>query len=55
MSKKTDTVKLNLRLVPSLHKRLTAEDKRFDRSLQREIVFRLKTSFERPSGTATAA
>jgi predicted HicB family RNase H-like nuclease len=47
-----EEVKLNLRLAPELHKQLTAEAKRFERSLQREIVWRLRQSLEQPSATA---
>jgi hypothetical protein len=39
-------VKLNLRLVDTLHLRLTAAAKRSERSLQREIIFRLRSTFE---------
>jgi predicted HicB family RNase H-like nuclease len=45
-------VGLVLRLEPTLHERLTTEAKQSVRSLQGEIIFRLRNSFEQ---SATAA
>jgi predicted HicB family RNase H-like nuclease len=49
-----DTVKLNLRLDPTLHRRLAVEAKQSVRSLQGEIIFRLRNSFEQQPEVATA-
>jgi Mn-dependent DtxR family transcriptional regulator len=45
-------VNVVIRLQGSLHQRLTAEAKRFERSLQREMIWRLRKSLERQE-TAT--
>jgi predicted HicB family RNase H-like nuclease len=47
-------VKLVIRLQGSLHQRLTAEAKRFERSLQREMIWRLRQSLNRKSDEAAA-
>jgi predicted HicB family RNase H-like nuclease len=44
-------VNLNLRLASSLHERLVVEAKQFERSLQREIVWRLRQSLEQQQPT----
>jgi len=48
MERKED-VKLNLRIAPNLHRRLKAEARRLERSLNSEIVWRLRKSLEQPS------
>jgi predicted HicB family RNase H-like nuclease len=51
-----DTVKvLNLRLDEALHRQLTAEARRSVRSLNGEIVFRLRKSLEIEAPTAKQA
>jgi predicted HicB family RNase H-like nuclease len=47
-----EVIGLVLRLEPTLHERLTTEAKQSVRSLQGEIIFRLRNSFEQ-SATAT--
>jgi predicted HicB family RNase H-like nuclease len=43
---------LNLRLNEALHQQLTAEAKRSVRSLQGEIIWRLRKSLDQPEGAA---
>jgi len=47
-----EVIKLNLRLDEPLHRQLTAEAKRSVRSLNGEIIFRLRRSLERQSRKA---
>ena len=55
MERLDDAVKvLNLRLDEALHRQLTAEAKRSIRSLNGEIIFRLRRSLERQPEAATA-
>jgi predicted HicB family RNase H-like nuclease len=49
-----DAVKFNLRLDAGLHQRLTAEAKRHVRSLNGEILFRLRKSLDQPSKDAVS-
>jgi predicted HicB family RNase H-like nuclease len=51
MEKEDDGVKLNLRLDEGLHKQLAAEAKRSIRSLNGEIIWRLRQSLA-PAGRA---
>jgi len=46
------TVELCLRLDEPTHRQLTAEAKRSVRSLQGEIIFRLRKSLDQPEGAA---
>jgi predicted HicB family RNase H-like nuclease len=49
-----DAVKvLNLRLDEALHQQLAAEAKRSVRSLNGEIIFRLRRSLDQPEGAAS--
>jgi len=48
MEQLDDAVKLNLRLDEALHRQLTAEAKRSVRSLNGEIIFRLRKSLDQP-------
>jgi hypothetical protein len=52
MDREDDAVKLNLRLDESLHQQLAAEAKRQVRSLQGEIIFRLRKSLDQQSEAA---
>jgi hypothetical protein len=55
MGNDDDTVvKLVIRLEGNLHQKLTAEAKRFERSLQREMIWRLRRSLDRQSDEAAA-
>jgi predicted HicB family RNase H-like nuclease len=44
------SVKLNLRLESELHRELTVEAKRSLRSLQSQIVWRLREALQKPDG-----
>ncbi len=54
MKRRTDQVKvLNLRLDEAMHRQLTAEAKRSVRSLQGEIMWRLRKSLDQSEGAAS--
>jgi predicted HicB family RNase H-like nuclease len=52
MDREDDAVKLNLRLDEGLHQQLAVEAKRQVRSLQGEIIFRLRKSLDQQSEAA---
>jgi predicted HicB family RNase H-like nuclease len=54
VKKAPSVIALNLRLDRPLHRQLTAEAKRSVRSLNGEIVFRLRRSFHEQSEDAAA-
>jgi predicted HicB family RNase H-like nuclease len=54
MERNDDTVNLVLRLKRDLHQQLTAEAERSERSLQREMIWRLRRSLEQSATTEAA-
>jgi predicted HicB family RNase H-like nuclease len=53
--KKTEPFKFLLRLDKRLHRSLVVEAVKFERSLNSEIVWRLRKSFEQPSEPSETA
>jgi predicted HicB family RNase H-like nuclease len=54
MSKETDQVKLTVRIKEALRKQLERAARRSERSLNREIIHRLKSTLERQPDEAAA-